>query len=192
VYEYPRGTKQKAKLAEGLIVVADQRTDKSLDKFISVSVPDVIRGVLSREIAATGCMDGSLPGNPEVNTLPVQIQVDLLKTSVEVPSHVSNAENALGAAGLIAGLVTGGVALVPLVQYEYNYTDVVGEIQMRVHFHNVQSGIEWEDTWTGATTIRVPIADKGTPQTNSKTFGAALKDAMSHLPDALAHVGIEP
>jgi hypothetical protein len=105
---------------------------------------------------------------------------------------VRNAETALGVTGVAAGLVTGGVALLPLAQYELrNNTSIVGAVQMRVHFHNVQSGADWEDIWDGVTTVKVPIADKDLPQTNSKALGGAVKDAMSHLPDALLHIGFE-
>lgn len=196
VYEYPIVGKPLIKSAETAIVVDDQRTDKTLDNFIAPNVPDAIKSVISRELPATGCMGNAMPGNSDEGCSPVQIRVQLLSTSVSVPGRETKQAGvviATVAAALLAPVPGMSIAAAQAgTAAGRPETDVVGEVRMHVHIHNVRSGADWEETWIGANTCRVPIMYMDKPQTNSKALGGAIKDAMSHLPDALAHVGIEP
>jgi hypothetical protein len=174
VYEYPNATRQMAKSIENAITVEDQRTDKDLDKYLISSVPDSIKNVLSRELSAIVPIEGSTPGSTVGNPLPpVQIHVKLQETTVEVANRGSKK-----AAVFFVGVGAGDA-------------DVVGEIKMAVHVHNVQSGADWEETWEGASTTRIPAVYMDSSQMFAKALGGAVKDAMSHLPGALSRVGIE-
>lgn len=182
VYEYPPVTGKTIEAPEGTIVIVDQRTDKTLDKFIAPNVPDAIKAAMSRELAATGCMN--LPGNPNAGCSPVQIKATLLESSVEVPGHGAKET------GMVIAAAAGG--MLGAIMAGKGDTDVVGEVKMLVHVRNVQTGADWEGTWTGATTTRIPKMYMDTPQMYSKALGGAVKDAMSHLPGTLARVGIQP
>jgi hypothetical protein len=185
VYQGPTTAREQTKLAEGVIRVDDQRQDKSLDAFISPSVPEAIRSAMSRELAAAVCVPGSTHGNPaEALALPVQIQVQLIQAAAGVPGHDGKVAGQW--VGVLAGGIVGG-AVVALSK-----TDVVGEVQMRVHAHNVQSGADCEDTWTGVNTIKEAKGNMDSSQTISKVFGGAVKQAMSNLPGILTCVGLEP
>jgi hypothetical protein len=184
VYEYPITAKQPGKLIDEIVVISDERMDKSSDEFISPSLPVTIKSVMSRELIATGCVDSYLTGGSYENRKPpIQIKVQLLESSVDVP----------GRAGHEAGMVIGS-ALTPLgfIMASKGDVEAIGKVKMLVHVHNEQSGADHEETWTGVKAITFPKLHMNSSQMYSKALGAALKDAMNHLAGSLARVGINP
>jgi hypothetical protein len=116
--------------------------------------------------------------------MPVRIRVQLQAATAGVVGRDAKV------AGAYVGLLGGGV--VGAVVAGIQKGDIVAEVQMRVHVHNVQSGADCEDTWTGVNNIRTMVADMDSYQFSSRALAGAVKQAMSNLPGILACVGIEP
>lgn len=183
-YEGPATAKNLTRLAESMILVEDRRQDKELDTFIYPNVPDAIRTAMSRELVASGYLSAPLSGSSgESRTMPIAIKVQLLVAGAGVPGHAG--KDAGRTAGVLAGPVVG--AVVASVE-----TDVIGEVQMRVQVHNVQSGADCEDSLTGVNSLRTIVGNMDSSQTYSKAFGGAVKQAMSNLPTILSCAGITP
>ena len=181
VYDYPMVSGGIAKVDEDTVAVEDRREDSSLDRYIAGGMPATIEHIVERELAARRQIAHD-PSAADAKPTPLHLQIQLSETSVEIPKKDGMT------AAMITSILLFGILAMPA--FEHSNADVIGRVQMRVLASTPTSGALCEDIWQGKATLKTPWSHVDNSQTYAKALGAAVKDAMSHLPSTVRCVGV--